>query len=104
AESGRLGGVVMDEGEWLDLGDREAYLQAHRELDLGARIHPEAQIEEGAKVVNSVVGPGAVVKAGAVVRDSVLWPNTRVEGDADLEGCIIYSDHPVRGVQKHADL
>ena len=86
------------------MGDRDAYLQAHRELELGPRIHPEAQVEEGAKVFNSVIGPGAVVKSGAVVRDSVLWPNAQVEGDAELDHCIIYSDKPVRGLQKGADL
>jgi len=103
-ESGRLGGVVIDEGEWLDLGDRQAYLQAHRELELGPRIHPDAVVEEGAKVFNSVIGPGAHVASGAVVRDSVLWPNARVEADADLQDCIIYSAKPVRGVQRGADL
>lgn len=104
AESGRLGGVVIDEGEWLDLGDREAYLQAHRQLDLGPRIHPEAQVEDGAKVFNSVIGPGATVKSGAVVRDSVLWPNACIEADAELEDCIIYTDTPVSGPQRAADL
>lgn len=104
AENGRLGGVVIDEGAWLDLGDREAYVQAHCELEIGPHIHPDAQVEHGAKVINSVIGSGAVVKAGALVRDSVLWPNVRVEADADLDHCIIYSGKPIRGVQKGADL
>lgn len=104
AESGRLGAVVLDEGEWLDLGDREAYLQAHRELDLGPAIHSEARVEDGALIERSVVGPGAVVAAGAVVRDSVLWPGVRVEADADLDGCIVYSGQPVSGVHRGEDL
>ena len=103
-ESGRLGGVVIDEGEWLDLGDREAYLQAHRELDVGSRIHPDAQVEEGAKVFQSVIGSGVLVKSGAVVRDSVIWPNAEVKSDADLDHCIIYSGKPVTGLQKCVDL
>lgn len=103
AESGRLGAVVLDEGEWLDLGDREAYLQAHRELELGPRIHPEARVEEGAEVFHSVIGPGAVVGKDAVVRDSVLWPGARVMAGADLEQCILYTDTPVGGVQRGVD-
>ena len=34
AKSGQLGAITLDEGVWLDLGDRESYLQAHRELEL----------------------------------------------------------------------
>jgi len=104
AESGRLGAVVIDEGEWLDLGDRQAYLQAHRELDLGPRIHPDAVVEQGAKVFRSVIGPGAHVASGAVIHDSVLWPGARVEADAELEDCILYTDKRVSGLQRGADL
>lgn len=104
SESGRLGAVILDQGEWLDLGNREAYLQAHRDLELGPRIHPDAVVEQGAKVIASVIGPGAMVAAGAVVRNSVLWPGAQVTADTDLDGCIIYSDTPVSGVQRRVDL
>lgn len=90
AEQGRLGAVVLDEGVWLDLGDHESYLKAHRELALGPEIHPLAVVETGAVVGNSVVGPGAIIESGAIVRNSVVWPGTRVEAGTVL-------DHAVRG-------
>lgn len=89
AAQGRLGGILLDEGSWLDLGDRESYLAAHQSLALGPMVHPDACIEPGATVEGSVVGPGAVVAAGATVRDSVLWPDTRVERQTVLERCIL---------------
>ena len=104
AKSGRLGAVVLDEGVWLDLGDRESYLQAHRELDLGPAVHPLAVVAEGAIIERSVVGPGAVIEAGAVVRDSVVWPGGRVENDAVLDRCIVFSTTPPGGIQQDADL
>ncbi len=104
ARQGRLGVVVLDEGEWLDLGDRASYLRAHRELALGPAIHPAAVIEAGAKVANSVIGPGAVVRAGAVIRNCVVWPGCEVLGDAVLDECIVFSEKPATGVRQGGDL
>lgn len=104
AKQGRLGAIVLDEGVWLDLGDRASYLQAHRELALGPAIHPLARVASGAIVENSVVGPGAEVAAGAVVRNSVLWPESRVSGDAVLDDCIVCPGPPVTGIHRQADL
>lgn len=100
----KLGAVVIDEGVWLDLGDRDSYLQAHRELALGPAIHPLSCIDPGATIENSVVGPGAVVAAGAIVRNSVLWPDAHVSGDAVLDGCIVCTRQEVSGPHLHADL
>ncbi len=104
ARRGRLGAVVLDEGVWLDLGDRDSYLQAHRELDLAPAIHPSASVGPGAVIERSVVGPGAIVEAGAVVRDSVIWPGGRVSGGAVLDRCIVFSEAPVTGSHQDRDL
>ena len=104
AKIGQLGAIVLDEGVWLDLGDRESYLQAHRELDLSPAIHPQATIEPRATVERSVVGPGAVIEAGAIVRDSVIWPNTRVSSDAVLDRCVVFSPTSARGCHQDEDL
>lgn len=104
ARRGDLGAVVIDEGEWLDLGDREAYLQAHARLALAPAIHPLAKVHPEARIENSVIGPGAQVGAGASIRNSVLWPDARVEAGADLERCIVYSGLPVSASHCGADL
>jgi NDP-sugar pyrophosphorylase family protein len=104
ARRGQLGAVVLDEGEWLDLGDRAAYLQAHRELALAAPIHPAAQLAESALVAESVIGPGAVVGEGVVVRGSVLWPEARVLPGAVIENCVVFSGRAVAGSHRGEDL
>jgi len=101
ARQGKLGAITLDEGEWMDLGDRVSYLRAHRELALGPAIHPLARVEPLAVVEDTVVGPRAVIEAGAVVRNSVVWPGALIREDAVLDGCIVYSDRPVSG--SHAD-
>ena len=104
AELGKLGCVVLDEGEWFDLGERESYLQAHRELLLGDAIHPTAVVAADAVIERSFIGAGSVIGAGAQVRDSVLWPQSRVAAAARLEMCIVYSENVIEGEHSHADL
>lgn len=104
AKAGGLGAIVLDEGVWLDLGDRASYLQAHRELALAVPVHPTATIVPGAMVERSVVGPGAVIESGAVVRDSVVWAGCRVGQSAVLERCVVFSGIQAEGVHQDADL
>ncbi|RYD47506.1 MAG: NDP-sugar synthase [Verrucomicrobiaceae bacterium] len=104
AKAGKLGAIVLDEGVWLDLGDRESYLKAHRELNLADAIHPEAIIGTGAVVERSVVGPGAIIGEGAIVKDSVVWPGSEVSPGASLESCIVFSNVPADGSHKAGDL
>jgi mannose-1-phosphate guanylyltransferase len=100
---------------WIDVGTVQHYLQAQLDMLDGVLggpvdgIHPEAQVEEGAEVVRSVIGqravveagarversvllPGATVAAGAVVEDSVLGEGARVAGGAALAGGTVIGD------------
>lgn len=104
AEEGKLGAVVLDDGVWLDLGERKSYLEAHRTLQLAEPLHPEAEIDPTAVIENSVVGPGAIIGAGAKITDSVIWPDGEVLPGADLKGCIVCSGNPVGGAHSDADL
>lgn len=104
ARKTQLGAVVLDDGVWLDLGDRDSYLRAHRELELGPAIHPLADVQPGAIVENSVVGPRAVIATGAIIRNSVIWPGGRVLGLANLDRCIVCSENPVTGFHQNVDL
>ena len=104
ARHGRLAAVVIDEGEWLDLGDRESYLLANRVFDPASAVHPSARISPDACIVDSVIGPDSVVESGALVRESVLWPGSQVRAGSDLERCIVFSGKPIVGRHRDADL
>lgn len=104
AREGRLGAIILDEGDWHDLGDRDAYLDAHSHLALALPVHPKAKVAEGAIIERSVVGPQCVVDSGAVVRDSVLWPGSQVVSGTRLERCIVFSGGIVAGEYNSADL
>lgn len=98
---------------WRDIGTPESYLSAQMDL-LAERVSgfapPEkknydaattASIDErsyigegcslkpGARIVNSVLGPGVHVDEKAVIEDSVLWAHTRVSAAADIRGAVV---------------
>lgn len=77
----KLGAVILDEGDWMDLGDVDSYLAAHRTLALQEPVHPDAIIGEGAVIEGSVIGKAARIAPGARVIDSVVWPGARVSGE-----------------------
>lgn len=104
AKHGKLGAIVLDDGVWLDLGDRASYLQAHRDLHLAPAIDPAAIVETGAFIHQSIIGPGAYIAAGAIVRNSVVWPGSHIAAGTQLDDCIVCSQQPITGIHRNADL
>lgn len=104
ARQGKLGAIVLDEGTWLDLGERRSYLAAHRGLQLADPVHPSAIVAPDAVITGSTIGPGAIVESGATLIDTVVWPDQRISQNTRLERCIVCSGRPVTGHFSDADL
>ena len=105
----KLGGVVVNDGHWWDLGTREQYLEVHRRLARSQSagdlqwIHPAASIAAGAEISGAtVVGANAHVGARARLHDCILWEDTEIASDSVLESCIVTSGRKVEG--RHANL
>ena len=108
-----IGGVLIDEGEWRDLGTRAEYLRVHRDLrgeaarfprygapDPGWRewVHPEAVIAADARLLGAcVAGAGARVGAGAVLEDVILWPGSEIASYSRLKSCIVRTSQRASG-------
>ena len=105
----RLGGIVIDEGNWWDLGTREQYLAVHRWIaDRGLRMadwkHPSAQISPDAKIEGATaVGAGARIGEGAQLRDCLVWENAEVAPGAILKRCIVTDGVRAEGAQGDRD-
>lgn len=83
-----------DDAYWLDVGTPQRLLQASLDVLDGLRrgasvAEGVVHIDDGARVVRSVIGDGCRVCAGAVVEDSVLLPGVVVERDAVVRGSIV---------------
>lgn len=92
SEHDKLGGVLIDDGDWRDLGDLESYLDAtlHSPAAAGGeRIHPSAQIDPTAVIDDvSSISANCVIGPGARIRESILWPNAQISEAAELTRCV----------------
>ena len=114
----KLGGVVIDEGHWWDVGNRDAYLQLHRQLatlnfpnypvgdpDWRRPIHPSAIVDPTAKLRGcSVAGRDCRVEAGAILEDTILWPGAQIASRSELVGCIVRSHRNAAGTHRNIDI
>jgi NDP-sugar pyrophosphorylase family protein len=105
----RLGGIVIDEGEWWDLGTREQYLAVHRSLGTHRRnslwIDPAAKVARDAQLTGATaIGAGAEIGARAALRDCIVWENARIADGSLLDGCIVTARAHVSGTHSREDL
>ena len=97
----QVGGVVVDEGAWSDLGDDESYLDALSLFQNDSfpafgrqpgktRIHPSAKIDPTAEIDTlSSIGANASVGAGASIEESVIWEGARVTDNERLKRSVV---------------
>jgi mannose-1-phosphate guanylyltransferase len=114
----KLGGAVIDEGRWWDVGNREAYLQLHRELlalnfpiypvedpEWSMSVHKTATIDPTAQLHGcTIVGRDCRVGGGAILEDTILWPGAQIASKSHLHGCIVRSEKKASGIHRNIDI
>ena len=115
-EGGKIGGVVLNEGKWLNIGSSAQYVEAHRmiasenwgpdfirDADWAARIAKSATIDPTAQLRGlTVVGADCYIGAEAVVQDTIVWPGAQIASLSELQGCIVRTRQRAAGILKNA--
>ena len=100
---GKIGGVVLQDGRWFNLGSKAEYFAVHhtienehwrpaylRETDWPRRISTDAIIDTTAQVRGcSSVGAGCRISAHSIIEDSILWSGAQIASHARLKRCIV---------------
>ncbi|MFV0415401.1 MAG: sugar phosphate nucleotidyltransferase [Chthoniobacterales bacterium] len=106
-DKGNIGGVVLHENEWFNIGSRKEYLETHQKIHHSnwrpafpvdpqipwpQKIHPGAEIDPSAQIDGfSAIGNGVKIHANTRIRDSILWPHSEIVSDSFLDRCIVHS-------------
>lgn len=115
-EGGKIGGVILNEGKWLNIGSSAQYVEAHRMIasenwspdfvcgaDWRARIANSATIDATAQLRGlTVVGADCYVGAEAVVQDTIVWPGAQIASLSELQSCIVRARQRAAGILKNA--
>ena len=109
---GKIGGVVLREGRWFNLGSKAEYLAVHRiieeehwrpaylrEAAWPQRIASDAIVDPTAKVRGcSSIGAGCRVGAGAIIEDSILWAGAQIASHSRLSRSIVRTHGRAEGI------
>ena len=117
-QGGRIGGLIMNDGRWFNIGSRNEYLEVHRTIlredwkphylknrDWPERVSKSAIVDSTAELLGcSAVGEHCHVGAEAVLEDTILWPDAQIASQSQLDGCIVRSQKKVSGIYRNIDI
>ena len=117
-QGAKIGGVVMDDGKWFNIGSRGEYLEVHRTIlrenwkpdfvktrEWPERIANSAIVDSSAQLRGcTVVGQNCRVGADVILEDTILWPDAEIASQSRLEACIVRSRKKVSGLHRDIDI
>jgi len=98
----RIGGVLLDDGTWIDLGTPSSYLEAHsilhrKNYQLSFALANSLQPISGSARVGAAcsgfvsVGRNCFCEEGSSLENTVVWDNAQIPSDARLKSCVVQS-------------
>jgi mannose-1-phosphate guanylyltransferase len=114
----QIGGLVMNDGKWFNIGSRTEYLDVHRTIlrehwipyyvrapEWPQHVAKSAIVDPSAQLRGcSVVGENCQVGERAVLEDTILWPGAQIASKSQLHGCIVRSQKKVSGIHRNSDI
>jgi mannose-1-phosphate guanylyltransferase len=117
-QGGKIGGVVLGDGKWFNIGSRAEYLEVHRIIqeerwrpdyvsaaEWPVQIASDAAVDPGARLSGFYsVGAGCGVGADAVLENTILWPGAQIASRCHLRNCIVRTDRKAEGEHRDSDI
>jgi mannose-1-phosphate guanylyltransferase len=117
-EGGKIGGVVLNEGKWFNIGSSAEYRRVHeailadkwkppfvREKAWPERIHYTADIPRSAQLLGcTAIGPNCRIGSDALLDDTIVWADAQIASRSRLSRCIVRSHQSVSGMHDDAVL
>ena len=114
---GKIGGVILNDGKWFNIGSRTQYLEIHRVIADGWRplcvetqewpisVAKSATVAASAQLSGfSSIGTDCKVGDDAIIEDTILWPGAEIASKSHLQGCIIRANRKASGVNRDIDI
>jgi mannose-1-phosphate guanylyltransferase len=117
-QGGKIGGVVLDDGKWFNIGSRAEYLEVHRIIkeerwkpdyvstpEWPVQVAADAVVDPNARLSGFYsVGAGCRVGADAILENTILWPGAQIASRCHLRNCIVRSHRKAEGEQSDTDI
>ena len=117
-QGGKLGGVVLDDGKWFNIGSRAEYLEVHRVIqkerwkpdyvrtaEWPVPVAADAVVDPSARLSGFCsVGARCRVGAAAILENTILWPGAQIASRSHLRNCIVRSDRKAEGEHNDSDI
>ncbi len=108
---GKIGGVVMNDGLWFNIGSPAEYLHVHHTIidgpwrpryvsqaDWPLRISPNAAIDSTAQLAGYFsIAENVTIGAGAYVENTIVWAGAQIASRTRLRNCIVRADQTAEG-------
>jgi NDP-sugar pyrophosphorylase family protein len=111
-EGARIGGVVLNDGKWFNIGSPQEYLEVHRVIaneswkpdylnasdDWPTRVAADARMGSSVKVSGcTAIGSRATISSGAELHDTIVWAGAQIASRTRLRNCIVRGVKTVEG-------
>jgi NDP-sugar pyrophosphorylase family protein len=115
---GKIGGVVLNERKWFNIGSRDEYLAVHRIIleeqwkpdyvqapAWPVRVAADAKVDSSAQLSGFYsIGAGCQVGAEATLENTILWPGAQIASRSHLRNCIVRSHQQAKGEFSDTDI
>jgi NDP-sugar pyrophosphorylase family protein len=117
-QGGRIGGVVLNDGKWFNIGSRAGYMEVHRTIakeswkpahvtdgDWPVRVAANAEVDPSARLSGVCsIGARASIGAGAILENTIVWTGAQIASRSDLRNCIVRAHQKAEGRLRDADV